>query len=170
MSQLDLRAAAHRLRRANATLATWARYVAPVLLRIALALPFLRSGFTRWDGFLELSPTTLFLFEEQFKLHILGQSYSIPAPDITALLTAVLEIVLPAALLLGLGTRLAALGLLAMTATIQLVVPDGWANFHLYWAAIAAGIIAVGPGILSADHLIGRLIRAPVPGATRPAP
>ncbi|MFX8864258.1 hypothetical protein ABTM79_19135, partial [Acinetobacter baumannii] len=54
-------------------------------------------------------------------------------------------------------TRLAALGLLIMTSVIQLVVPDGWANFHLPWAALAIAIIALGPGRLSLDHLIDRL-------------
>jgi uncharacterized protein len=49
--------------------------VAPRVVRIALALPFLRSGFTRWDGFLSISPGTDYLFEEQFKLHIFGGLY-----------------------------------------------------------------------------------------------
>jgi len=50
----------------------------------------------------------------------------------------------------------AALGLLLMTSVIQLVVPDGWANFHLPWAAMAIAIIALGPGLLSLDRLIDR--------------
>lgn len=137
---------------------TIAQGLAPPLLRVALALPFFRSGLTRWDGFLSLSPGTLFLFEEQFKLHILGSEYGLPAPDQFALLTAVAEIVLPILLLAGLATRLAALGLLAMTGVIQLVFPDGWANFHLYWAALATGIIAVGPGKISLDRWIANQV------------
>lgn len=54
--------------------------VAPPVVRIALALPFLRSGLTRWDGFLQLSVGTQFLFEEQFKLHIFGNLYGSPLP------------------------------------------------------------------------------------------
>ncbi|MEK1931504.1 MAG: DoxX family protein [Pararhizobium sp.] len=131
-----------------------ARQVAPLVLRIALALPFLRSGLTRWDGFLSLSPGTRFLFEEQFRLHIFGGEYALPAPDRLALLTAVAEIVLPVLLIVGLGTRLAALGLLVMTGVIQLVFPDGWANFHLYWAALALDLIARGPGAISIDRWI----------------
>jgi len=38
---------------------------------------------------------------------------------------------------------------------IQLVYPDGWANFHLYWAAMTLGLMAFGPGALSLDRLIG---------------
>ena len=131
-----------------------AGFLAPPVLRIALALPFFRSGLTRWDGFLQLSPSTSFLFSDLFRLHILGGEYPIPAPDQVAFMTSVAEITLPILLILGLATRLSALGLLAMTAVIQLVVPEGWANFHLYWAAIAFAILAIGPGSLSLDRLL----------------
>lgn len=129
------------------------------LARIALALPFLRSGLTRWDGFLSLSPATRYLFEEQFKLHLLGRSYALPAPDELAYVVATAEILLPVLLLIGLGTRLAALGLLVMTGVIQLVYPDGWANFHLYWASLALAVMALGPGPLSVDHRLASLLR-----------
>lgn len=130
--------------------------LAPPMMRIALALPFFRSGLTRWDGFLSISPATLFLFENQFKLHLLGGAYGFPAPDTVALIVAMAEITLPVLLLLGFATRFAALALLAMTGVIQLVFPDGWANFHLYWASLAVGIMAVGPGPLSVDRFIDR--------------
>ncbi len=133
--------------------------VAPPVARIALALPFFRSGLTRWDGFLSISPGTTYLFEEQFKLHILGGVYAFPAPDQLAYLVGLAEIILPLLLIAGFATRLVALGLLVMTGVIQLVFPDGWANFHLYWAALALSILAMGPGVLSIDHLIGRLRR-----------
>ncbi|HEX2136207.1 MAG TPA: DoxX family protein [Microvirga sp.] len=132
-----------------------AHLVAPPLLRVALAVPFLRSGLTKWDGLLSLSPAAVFLFEEEFKLHVFGRTYDLPAPGTLALLTGVAEIVLPVLLILGLATRLSALALLVMTAVIQLVVPEGWANFHLPWAALAVAILALGPGPLSVDHLIG---------------
>jgi putative oxidoreductase len=143
-------------RQGQTLLAAIALPVAQPALRVALALPFWRSGMTRWDGVFSLAPTTSYLFEEQFKLHILGAEYPIPLPDQVAFLTACAEIGLPVLLILGLGTRLAGLGLLAMTGVIQLVMPDAWANFHLYWAAIALAIIAVGPGALSLDRLIAR--------------
>ena len=131
-------------------------WVAPPMFRIALALPFLRSGHTRWDGFLSLSPATLYLFENQFKLHVWGAAYGFPAPDIVAFIVATAEVTLPVLLLLGLATRVAALALLVMTGVIQLVFPDGWANFHLYWASLAVGIMALGPGPLSLDRAIER--------------
>lgn len=132
-----------------------AMIVAPLLLRIALALPFFRSGLTKWDGFLSLSPAANFLFEEEFKLHVVGNVYDLPNPDLLAWASSTAEIVLPILLVFGLATRFSALGLLGMTAVIQLIVPDGWANFHLPWATMAAALIAIGPGRLSLDHLLG---------------
>lgn len=133
-----------------------AMIVAPPVLRIALAVPFFKSGLTRWDAFLSLTPSTAFLFENMFKLHIFGSEYAFPMPLIVAHIVGIAEITLPILLVFGLGTRFSALGLLAMTAVIQLVVPEGWANFHLPWAGLALAIIAVGPGCLSIDHFIGR--------------
>lgn len=147
------------VRRCVNAVETTARDVAPVLLRIALALPFFRSGLTRWDGFLSISGGTLYLFENQFKLHVFGTLISLPAPDTLAFVVAVAEIVLPALLVAGLATRFAALGLLAMTGVIQLVFPDGWANFHLYWAALAVALVALGPGALSLDRMIDLAFR-----------
>jgi putative oxidoreductase len=109
---------------------------------------------TRWDGFLSLSPSTTYLFEEEFKLHIFGQEYGFPFPDVVAHITAMAEITLPVLLVLGLATRFAALALLVMTGVIQLVVPDGWPTYHLPWAAMAISIIALGAGPLSLDRLI----------------
>ena len=131
--------------------------IAPPVARLALALPFFHSGLTRWDGFPKLTDATIYLFEEEFKLHVFGGEYSIPVPDLVAFMTGMAEIALPILLVLGFATRLSALGLLAMTGVIQLVVPDGWINFHLYWAALALSIIAMGPGPLSLDHLIKKI-------------
>lgn len=142
------------IRRLLEWLAWAALLIAPLALRAALAVPFFRSGLTKWDGFLELSPVAVFLFEEQFKLHIFGGLYDLPAPHLLALSNGIAEILLPILLVLGLGTRFSALALLAMTGVIQLVVPDGWANFHLPWAAMAISLIAIGPGRLSIDHFV----------------
>lgn len=141
--------------RMQAGLASLAALVAAPALRLALALPFLKSGLTRWDMPFHLAPATLYLFEEEFQLHVFGHAYPFPAPDTVALITALAELALPALLLLGLATRWAALGLLAMTAVIELVAPEGGVNFHLPWAAMAVSLIALGPGPVSLDRLIG---------------
>ncbi|WP_430694647.1 DoxX family protein [Mesorhizobium dulcispinae] len=135
-------------------LSSIAMAVAPIFLRAALAVPFFRSGLTRWDGFLQISDSTTYLFEEEFKLHLFGAEYGFPMPDAVAYLVATAELTLPVLLVLGLATRFAALAMLIMTGVIQLVVPDGWANFHLPWAAMAISIIALGAGPISLDRLI----------------
>jgi putative oxidoreductase len=139
------------------SLGTIAEASAPPVLRIAVALPFFRSGLTRWDGFLSLSQGTIYLFEEQFQLHIFGRLYHFPAPLACAYLVGIAEIVLPVFLVLGLATRFAAGGLLIMTGVIQLTYPGGWANFHLYWASICLAIMALGAGTLSCDCLLETL-------------
>jgi putative oxidoreductase len=137
-------------------LACAAQVVAPPMLRLALAIPFLKSGLTKWDGFLSLAPTARFLFEDQFRLHLIGRLYGFPMPDTLAWLDGVTEIALPVLLVLGLATRFSALGLLVMTGVIQITVPEGWANYHLPWAALAVAIVALGPGTLSVDHHLAR--------------
>ena len=138
-------------------LAKYGLIIAPPVARVALALPFFRSGLTRWDGPGQLADSAVYLFTEEFKLHIFGNEISIPFPDPVAYVTGTFEILLPILLILGFATRFSALGLLALTGVIQLVVPDGWINFHLYWAALALSIIAMGPGPLSFDYLIKKL-------------
>ena len=130
--------------------------LAQLLLRFALAVPFFRSGLTKWDGFLKLSDNAVYLFTEEFRLHILGREIAYPMPGVMAFLSGCAEIGLPVLLVLGLGTRFAALGLLGMTAIIQLTIPDGWANFHLPWAAMALVIAAFGPGPLALDRFLRR--------------
>ena len=144
------------VRKVTDWLARVAQVLAPPVLRIALAVPFLKSGLTKWDGFLTLSPAAGFLFEDEFKLHIFGQAYDFPLPTVFAYVDSIAEIVLPVLLVIGLATRFSAFGLLVMTGVIQLVVPEGWANFHLPWAGLALAIIALGPGPLSLDHLLER--------------
>jgi putative oxidoreductase len=128
--------------------------VAQLALRIALAVPFFKSGLTKWESFGKLSDNTIYLFTEEFRLHLFGAEIAYPAPTLLAHLSGLAEVGLPVLLVLGLATRPAALGLLGMTAIIQLTVPDGWANFHLPWAAMALTLLAYGAGPLSADRLL----------------
>jgi putative oxidoreductase len=128
--------------------------LASLVLRFGLAVPFFKSGLTKWDGFLQISDTPELLFTEEFKLHLIGAVIDYPLPKLMAWGSSLGEIILPILLVLGLGTRLAAFGLLLMTALIQLTIPDGWANFHLPWAAMAIAIIVIGPGKFSLDWLL----------------
>jgi putative oxidoreductase len=122
-----------------------------LILRIALAVPFWRSGILKWSGFLQLNDTAVLLFSDEFKLHLPGGPYSFPAPSLMAFMSGSVEILAPVFLILGLGTRFAALVLLSMTCIVELTVPDGW-PVHITWAAMALAIMAWGPGWLSIDR------------------
>jgi putative oxidoreductase len=130
--------------------------LAQLMLRVALAVPFWKSGILKWDGFLQLNDTAVYLFTDEFKLHLPGGPYDFPAPQVMAFLSGSGEIIFPVLLVLGLGTRFAALGLLFMTFIVELTVPDGW-PIHLTWAAMALAIMAWGPGRLALDHALCRL-------------
>jgi putative oxidoreductase len=133
--------------------------LAQLALRCALAVPFYFSGLTKWDSFGHFSDSAEYLFREEFRLHVFGMEIPYPAPSLLAHLSGIGEITLPILLVLGLGTRVAACGILAMTAIIQLTVPDGWANFHLAWAAMALTLLTYGGGPVSLDHLLARFRR-----------
>ncbi len=127
---------------------------AQLMLRIALAVPFFRSGLTKWDGIGRISDSAIYLFTEEFKLHVFGAQFPYPLPVVMAWASGIAEILLPVLLVLGFATRWAALGLLLMTGIIQLTIPDGWANFHLPWAAMALALVAWGAGPMSLDRLL----------------
>ena len=118
-----------------------------LLARFAVAGVFWRSGQTKVEGFFMVKENTFFLFREEYKVPLLP-------PDTAAYLSTIAEHVFPVLLVIGLASRLSALGLFCMTAVIQLFVyPDGWPD-HILWAACLLLIIARGPGAISLDHLI----------------
>jgi putative oxidoreductase len=131
-----------------------------LVMRVALAVPFWKSGILKWTGFGRLSDTAVTLFTDEFMLHLPGGPYHYPVPAVMAFLSGTGEILFPVLLVLGLGTRFAALGLLFMTVIVELTVPDGW-PIHITWAAMALGIMAWGPGRISADHLVRGFVRLP---------
>ncbi len=119
-----------------------------LLARVAIAQVFWASGRTKVDGFFTLKPSAIELFREEYQVPFLS-------PEIAAPMAATAEHVLPILLILGLGTRLAALGLLGMTAVIQIFVyPDAW-TVHIVWAAILVHLIRIGGGAFSLDSLRG---------------
>ena len=128
-----------------------------LVLRFALATPFWKSGILKWDGFFRLSDTAVTLFTDEFMLHLPGGPYPFPAPTVMAFFSGCAEITFPILLVLGLATRFAALGLLFMTLVVELTVPDGW-PIHITWAAMALAIMAWGPGRVSLDYLIRRVL------------
>ncbi|MGE0564490.1 MAG: DoxX family protein [Pseudolabrys sp.] len=92
---------------------------------------------------------------ETFGLFLSSYS-SMPLPPVAAAyLVSYAEFLLPVFLVLGLATRFAALGLLMITALLQLyVMPNELWTAHIYWFAILAVLMTRGPGELSIDHII----------------
>ena len=68
-------------------------------------LYLLRSGMSKWDGFLQLNDVSILLFTSEFKLHLPGGPYDFPAPAVVAFMVAYAEVLLPIFLVLGLATR-----------------------------------------------------------------
>jgi putative oxidoreductase len=134
-------------------------WLTQLVLRLALAVPFWKSGSLKWHGFLQLNDTAIDLFTDEFRLHLPGGPYPFPAPATVAFLSGCGEILFPVLLVFGIGTRFAAAGLLMMTLIIELTVPDGW-PIHLTWAAMALAIAAGGGGKVSIDHLLVSGFRA----------
>jgi putative oxidoreductase len=129
-----------------------------LVMRLALAVPFWKSGILKWNGFLKLSDTAITLFSDEFMLHLPGGPYHYPLPAVMAFLSGCGEITFPVLLVLGFATRFAAAGLLFMTTIVELTVPDGW-PVHITWAAMALGIMAWGPGRVSVDYLARNIFR-----------
>ncbi|MDP5053283.1 MAG: DoxX family protein [Congregibacter sp.] len=127
-----------------------------LLTRLALAGVFWRSGRTKVvDGsWLEISDTTLFLFQEEYT--------GVPLPAaFSAHLATYGEHLFPILLVLGLATRLSALSLLGMSLTIQFFVyPDAWWPAHSLWVAMSLILVSRGAGMFSFDTLLGRSLRA----------
>lgn len=131
----------------NLTLARISDAPVALLLRVFPALVFWQSGRTKVEG-VSIKDSTWFLFEHEYALPLIP-------PEMAAVMATVAEHLLPVLLVLGLCTRLSALGLLGMTAVIQIFVyPDAWMT-HGLWAAMLLAVVARGAGRWSLDHLIG---------------
>ena len=140
--------------------------IAP-LGRFSVAAVFWKSGQTKIEGLAidivsgsfelgvpRLSSSAVDLFRDEYRLPLVP-------PELAATLAAIGEHALPLLLLLGLGTRFAALGLLGMTAVIQFGVYPSAYPTHGVWAAVLLWLMARGPGVVSLDHLWKRRLGAP---------
>ena len=121
--------------------------VVALAARIFPAVVFWQSARTKVDG-LTIKDSTYFLFEQVYALPLIP-------PATAAQLATVAEHLLPVLLVLGLFARVGALGLLGMTAVIQIFVfPEAWVT-HGLWATALLVVLAQGPGRVSLDHLLG---------------
>jgi putative oxidoreductase len=126
-------------------------------LRLWVSWQFLKSGWLKLDDW----ETTLFLFQEEYRVPLLPASAAAVAGTLG-------EIALPLLLIPGLLSRLAAAGLFAVNAIAviaygHVLLEPGFEaalGQHYLWGLMLLMIVLFGPGRLSVDHLVG-LRRAP---------
>ena len=117
------------------------------LFRFNMAAVFWNSGQTKLASWI----TTVALFRDEYQVPILP-------PELAATLAATIELTCPVLLVLGLATRLATLPMLGMTFVIEVFVyPESWLE-HLTWATTLLFILTRGPGPLSLDYFIARMV------------
>jgi NADH dehydrogenase/putative oxidoreductase len=121
-----------------------------LFLRLWMAEVFWRSGLVKIASW----TTTVALFQDEYQVPLLP-------PALAASMAAAAELACPVLLAFGLGTRLAALPLMVMTLVIQFTYLDR--AEHFYWLMVLGQIALRGPGPLSLDHLIWRMLRRRVP-------
>src|SRR5664279_1598439 len=133
-------------------------------LRLVMARLFFLDGQTRIAGPRISLSVYNFDFSVVLPLQVktetfgafLTQYAAVPLPPVLgAYLVSYAEFILPIMLMLGLGTRFAALGLLMMTALIDVyAMPQALWTAHIYWAAILMVLLSRGAGQISFDHVI----------------
>jgi putative oxidoreductase len=143
--------------RLGALLDTWLAPLAEAAARFWLGLIFFRSGLLRVESW----SSQEFLF---------GSIHPVPGvpPALAAVVTTAGELVLPIMLWLGLGQRIAALGLFVMTAVIQFVVaqsPEGIENKignleHYAWMVGFLLLATRAPSVLTLDRWLCRRMAA----------
>ena len=122
-----------------------------LLIRVGIADVFWRSGQTKVSGW-HVTDTTIQLFRDEYKVPLIP-------PELAAYLAAIQEHLFSFLLIIGLASRLSAIGLLGMTAVIELFVyPANWPD-HLLWTGCLLYVVARGPGAFSVDALIARRLR-----------
>ena len=116
-----------------------------LLFRLGVASVFLKAGLVKASSW----EPTVALFRDEYRVPVL-------TPELAAALATAFELGCSTMLIVGLGTRLATLPLLAMIVTIQLFVyPSAWPE-HLVWGSILFFLLTRGSGSISLDHLLAR--------------
>lgn len=140
----------------------WVLALVALYIRFQAALPFWKSGLTKWQGDtviqkltgFDIAPQVAFLFEHEYKIRQFGGEISLPFPQALGFLAGLGEVWLAVLVFLGLFTRLGALGLFGMTIVIQLVYPGAFFWLHFSWFALLILVLLLGPGRISLDWLL----------------
>ena len=170
----------HLYQSATSVITRYFEDLALLLLRLLGARVFFESGLTKWNGWFDFNEQKYDLFLYEFfcpdpvregalllcdpnTLEYEEGSSTVALIEMLALMAGIVEILLPVLLILGLFTRVGALGLLGMALFIQLAVfPtwEHWWNPAAWWAVVFFTIFAKGPGLFSLDRLL-KLEKAP---------
>ena len=141
-------ARAARINAAAANFCDRLQPLAALAIRLYVARVFLLSGLTKLDDW----SLTVALFENEYRVPLLS-------PAVAAATGTAAELVLPVLLLLGLGTRFAALALFAFNVVAVISYPDLSAaglKDHVLWGALLAVLAVYGPGRLALDRFLAR--------------
>jgi putative oxidoreductase len=117
-------------------------------MRLYVAKVFIMSGWlkvSRWDS-------TLALFQNDYHVPVLS-------PHVAAILGTMAELGLPVLLILGIGTRAAAIALFLFNIVAVISYPDlsdAGLKDHYLWGALMLVIAIYGPGRFSVDHWLAR--------------
>lgn len=119
-----------------------------LLIRVLVASVFFKSGLTKIASW----SSTVSLFENEYAVPLLP-------PEVAALLGTGVELFFPVLLVLGLGSRFAAVVLFVFNIIAVISYPDlgeiGLKD-HQMWGLLLLITLLHGPGRLSLDHLIRR--------------
>lgn len=145
--------------------------IADLFLRVWVAWAFYTSGLTKvasvslfkflnknfgYPTSLAPTDTTIFLFEEEYKVPLLPT-------ELAAQLGTMAEIIIPLLIIVGLLGRLSALGLFVFNIVAVISYPPAQSGLaleqHILWGLMLFIVVAHGPGKISLDHLISKMVK-----------
>lgn len=131
---------------------SWGADILGLLLRCYVGWQFFKSGLVKvqnWEG-------TLGLFRDEYQVPLLS-------PELAAVFGAAGELGLPLLLFIGLASRPAALGLLAVNVMAVVSYPllftlpcPAAINDHFYWGVLLLVLATFGPGRMALDTWLAR--------------
>lgn len=120
------------------------------LARFVVGLQFYKSGILKFDGWFNISDTTIYLFTEEFS--------GVPIPPVLgAHMAGYAEVTFGVFLLVGFASRFSALALLGLTAVIEIFVYPEAYILHGLWAVALLYVIKYGPCMISVDHFVKKM-------------
>ena len=137
----------------NAFNNTLEKFQSPLLLlfRLWVAKVFFMSGLQKLNTWND-EYGVMYLFKEEYSVPLLD-------PVVAAYLATAGELILPIFLVIGFGTRFAAIALsilniTAVVAYYATLTKVGQVTPHIFWGSMMLTVIIFGPGFFSLDHWI----------------